>query len=99
VGEPRLDWAALIDREKQMIRHIPGALGQLMTDRGVDVIRGEAAFAGPNAVRVGDRMIEAEHIVIATGSMLRPLPFAGADCRRRPHDHVRGYPERTDTAA
>jgi glutathione reductase (NADPH) len=79
VGEPRLDWAALIDREKQMISHIPGSLGRLMTDRGVDVIRGEAAFAGPNAARVGDRMIEARNIVIATGSKPRTLPIPGAE--------------------
>jgi glutathione reductase (NADPH) len=79
VGEPRLDWAALIDREKQMISHIPGALGRLMADRGVEVIRGEASFAGPNAIRVGDRNIEARHIVIATGSKPRSLPIAGAE--------------------
>lgn len=78
VGEPRLDWAALIDREKQMISHIPVSLGKLMADRGVNVISGEAAFVGPNAVRVGDRVIEADHIVIATGSTPRPLPIAGA---------------------
>ena len=58
---------------------IPGSLGRLMADRGVEVIRGEAAFAGPNAVRVGDRMIEARHIVIATGSKPRSLPIPGAD--------------------
>ena len=47
VGEPRLDWAALIDREKHMISHIPSSLGQLMADRGVEVIRGEAALRRP----------------------------------------------------
>src|SRR4249920_1225106 len=55
VAEPRLDWAALIDREKQMISHIPGSLARLMAHRGVKVIRGEARFAGPNEIRVGDR--------------------------------------------
>ena len=79
VSEPKLDWAVLIDREKQMISHIPGSLGRLMADRGVEVIRGDAVFAGPNAARVGDRMIEARHIVIATGSKPRPLPFPGAE--------------------
>src|SRR5262249_43044631 len=79
VGKPRLDWAALIDREKRMISHIPGALGRLMADRGVEVIRGRAAFAGPNAGRVGDPVIEARHIVIATGSKPRALPIPGAD--------------------
>ena len=84
VGEPKLDWAALIDREKQMISHIPGSLGRLMADRGVKVIRGDAIFAGPNAARVGDRMIEARHVVIATGSAA-----PAAVSRRRAYDHVR----------
>jgi glutathione reductase (NADPH) len=79
VGEPRLDWAALIDREKQMISHIPGSLGRLMASRGVDVMIGEAVLTGPNAARVGDRAIEARHIVVATGSKPRALPIPGAD--------------------
>ena len=79
VGKPRLDWAALIDREKRMISHIPASLGRLMADRGIEVIRGEAAFAGPNLVRVGERMIEAKHIIVATGSKPRTLPIPGAD--------------------
>jgi glutathione reductase (NADPH) len=79
VGEPRLDWAALIDREKQIINHIPASLGRLMADRGVKVIRGEAKFVGPNEIRVGDRNIEARHIVVATGSKERSLPIAGAE--------------------
>jgi glutathione reductase (NADPH) len=79
VNEPRLDWAALIAREKQMISHLPGSFEKQMVHRGVDVIRGRAAFAGPNEVRVDNRVIEASHIVIATGSKPRALPFPGAD--------------------
>ena len=79
VGEPQLDWSALIDREKQMIGHIPGSLSRLMKHRGVEVIYGRAAFAGLNAVRVGDRVIEARNIVIATGSKPRSLPIRGAE--------------------
>jgi glutathione reductase (NADPH) len=44
VGESHLNWAALIDREKQMISHIPGALARTMADRGVNVIRARTAF-------------------------------------------------------
>ena len=79
VSEPKLDWAVFLDREKQMISHIPGSLGRLMAGRGVEVIRGDAVFAGPNAARVRDCMIEARLIVVATGSKLRPLPFPGAE--------------------
>src|SRR5215467_4738164 len=44
VGKPKLDWAALIDREKAMIKDIPGNLAQSMERRQVEVIRGEAIF-------------------------------------------------------
>jgi glutathione reductase (NADPH) len=79
VGKPRLDWAALIDREKAMIAGIPGSLGELMNRRGVEVIRDRGHFAGPNAVAVGGQMLEAKHVVIATGSTPRKLPFPGAE--------------------
>ena len=79
VGKPRLDWAALIDREKDMIKDIPANLARSMAHRKVEVIAGHAAFASPSTVRVGDRLLEARHIVIATGSKPRPLPIPGAE--------------------
>jgi len=79
VGKPRLDWAALIDREKDMIKDIPEDLARAMKRRNVAVIKGHAAFANPNTIRVGDRLLKARHIVIATGSKPRPLPIPGAE--------------------
>lgn len=79
VARPKLDWAALIDREKEMIKDIPENLARAMERRQVEVIKGQAAFASPNVIRVGDRTLEARHIVIATGSKPRPLPIAGAE--------------------
>ncbi|WFP62802.1 NAD(P)/FAD-dependent oxidoreductase [Mesorhizobium sp. WSM4904] len=79
VDKPRLDWRALIEREKEIIRDIPSRLSGLMAKRGVDVIYGEAAFVGSNAIRVDGREFEARNIVIATGSKPRPLPIPGAE--------------------
>ena len=79
IGKPSLDWAALIDRETAMISGIPASLGELMNRRGVEVIRDHGRFAGPNAVAVGGETLEAKHIVIATGSTPRRLPFPGAE--------------------
>ena len=79
VGKPGLDWAKLIDREKAIIKDIPANLARAMVKRGVEVIEGQATFAGPDTIRVGDRMLQAKHIVIATGSKPRPLPIPGAD--------------------
>ncbi len=79
VSKPKLDWSALIDREKDLIRDIPKNLAHSMAHRSVEVIRSHAVFTGPNAIGVGDRHLEASHIVIATGSKPRPLPIPGAE--------------------
>ena len=79
VGTPKLDWAALIDREKDMIKDIPANLAKSMARRQVEVIKGHAAFASPTTIRVDHRTLEAKHIVIATGSRARPLPIPGAE--------------------
>jgi len=79
VGKPQLDWSALIDREKELIKDIPANLARAMARRDVRVIKGHASFVGPASVRVGDRLIEAKHVVIATGSKPRPLPIPGAE--------------------
>lgn len=78
VGPPKLDWAKLIDREKDMIRSIPGNLEELANKRG-EVFKGEARFVGANAVEVNGTVLEGEHIVVATGSRPRPLPIPGAE--------------------
>ena len=79
VSKPKLDWAGLIDREKEMIGGIPESLAETLEERGVDLFRDSASFVGPNAVKVGSRTLEAKHIVIATGSRPRPLPIPGAE--------------------
>lgn len=79
VGRAKLDWAALIDREKDMIKDIPTNLARSMAKRQVEVVKGHGAFASPNTIRVGNRTLEAGHIVIATGSKPRPLPIPGAE--------------------
>jgi glutathione reductase (NADPH) len=79
VGKPTLDWPALIEREKAMIRGIPDSLANLMSRRGVEVIRDRGRFVGPNAVAVDGETLEAKHLVIATGSKPRRLPFPGAE--------------------
>jgi glutathione reductase (NADPH) len=79
VGTPKLDWAGLIDREKEMIGGIPDSLEETLQERGVELIRAPAKFVGPNTVEADDRRLEAKTIVIATGSTPRPLPIQGAE--------------------
>jgi len=62
-----------------MIKDIPANLARSMAKRQVEVVKGHAAFAGPNTIHVGSRTLEAKHVVIATGSKPRPLPIPGAE--------------------
>jgi dihydrolipoamide dehydrogenase len=78
VSAPSLDWPGLRDYRDYMIRHLDD------TDQvrgyeqaGATVIKGAARLAGPGRVQAGGRLLEAGHIVIATGSQpLRP-PIEG----------------------
>ncbi len=79
VAKPKLDWAALIDREQAMIADIPARLTASMLKRGVEIIAGSGKFIAPNVIAVGDRQLEAKHIVIATGSRPRPLNVPGSE--------------------
>src|SRR5258708_28515465 len=71
VGKPRLDWAALIDREKDLIKDIPQNLARSMAHRQVEVVKRHAVFTGWNTGPVGHRPFEAKHLVLATGSKPR----------------------------
>jgi glutathione reductase (NADPH) len=48
VGKPKLDWSALIGREKDLIKDIPANLARSMARRNVEVIKGHAVFVGPS---------------------------------------------------
>jgi len=78
VGEAKMDWNALIDRKNDMVGFIPGAMEDLAGSRG-QVYKGQARFVGPNTVEVNGKQLEADNIVIATGSITRPLSIPGAE--------------------
>ena len=77
-GPVSIDWGKLIDREQALISHIPDMMAGLAAKRG-KVFRGTAKFTGPNTVEVNGQQLEADNIVIATGSTPRPLPIPGAE--------------------
>src|ERR1044072_688954 len=60
VGAPALDWAALIDRQKHLIKDAQANLTRAMEKRGIQIIRGDARFTGPSTVRVGEQTFEAK---------------------------------------
>jgi dihydrolipoamide dehydrogenase len=67
---------ALAWRDFQVSDHHDDGQVQWAQDAGIDLLRGEGALDGAGAVRVGDRRVTAEHVVVATGSdpVIPPIP-------------------------
>jgi dihydrolipoamide dehydrogenase len=76
VGQPEVDWKAVSERRKKVIGTLTGGVGGLFQRHGIELIEGEGRLAGPGAVAVGNVQIAARTIVLATGSVRRPIPGA-----------------------
>jgi dihydrolipoamide dehydrogenase len=68
-------------KDKVVTRLWKGLTG-LIASRKIDVIEGDGKLVSPTAVRVGDRLIEGAHVVLATGSESRSLPGLEIDGKR-----------------
>jgi len=68
-------------KTKVVDRMFKGLTG-LVKSRGIEVVQGEGRLVSPTAVQVGDRTIEARHVVLATGSYSRSLPGLDIDHER-----------------
>ncbi len=84
IEPPRHDWPALIARKDAEIARLNRVYEQLLTSRGVTILRGRGRVTGPNAVDVtlagGERRaITASHLLIAVGGLPRRPTFPGAD--------------------
>jgi len=51
----------------------------LIKSRGIETVEGTGTLVSPTAVQVGDRRIEAGHVLLATGSVPRSLPGLDID--------------------
>jgi dihydrolipoamide dehydrogenase len=73
------DLAKIVDRSRKVAGQLNAGVKGLMKKNKITVIEGEGALAGKGQLKVGDRALEAKHIIVATGARARDLPFAKAD--------------------
>ena len=75
VGAPTIDFAAIGERRKKVISTLTGGVSQLLKKNKVEVIQGEGKLTADGNVEVNGRTLTANKaIVLATGSVKRPLP-------------------------
>ncbi len=76
VPEPEIDYAEIGKRREKVISTLTGGVAGLFKKNGIEVIEGEGALGGPGTVTVGGQQIGATTIILATGSVKRPIPGA-----------------------
>jgi len=74
VSEPKVDFSAVSARREKVIKTLTGGVSGLFKKNGIELIEGEASLGGNGNVNVGGQTIAAKTIVLATGSVKRPIP-------------------------
>jgi dihydrolipoamide dehydrogenase len=76
------DLAKIVDRSRKVAGQLNAGVKGLMKKNKVTVVEGEGKLSGKGKLQVGDKVLEAKHIIVATGARARDLPFAKADGER-----------------
>jgi dihydrolipoamide dehydrogenase len=76
VADPEIDYQAIGQRREKVVSTLTGGVAGLFKKNGIELIEGEGALAGPGTVAVGEQQIGARTIILATGSVKRPIPGA-----------------------
>lgn len=71
-GGLQLDYAKLVDHSRKVAERMRRGVQGLFKKNRIELVRGRGRLAGPHTVAVrgdgGDRLLEAQHVMLATGS-------------------------------
>lgn len=93
VGEPMINVERVVERSREVAATMSKGVQFLLNKNKVEVIYGHGRLKGPGTVEVTDgegnaRLVEAKHIIVATGARVREFPWLPIDGER-----VIGYRE------
>ncbi len=75
VEAPRVDFGEVGDRRRKVVATLTGGVAGLMKKNGIDVIEGTGALTAEGNVRVGAEELTVNRgVILATGSVARPIP-------------------------
>ncbi len=83
VEKAELDFPAVVKRKDKIVKRLVRGIDHLLGKKNIDRIDGRASFIDQNKIKIEKEAetieIEAENIIIATGSETAVLPIPGAD--------------------
>jgi dihydrolipoamide dehydrogenase len=74
VGSVEVDYPAVQARREKVVNTLTSGVSGLFKKNSIDLIEGDASIATEGGVRVGGDVIGAGSIILATGSVPRPIP-------------------------
>jgi dihydrolipoamide dehydrogenase len=81
-GKVELDLDTMHSSRKEAVKGLTQGVEFLFKKNKVEWLKGYASFESADTVKVGDRIVRAKNIVIATGSSVTPLPGIEVDQQR-----------------
>ncbi len=79
VGELAIDWRALMAFKRTFTDPVALRKELSFIDSGIEVFHGRARFVDRTSVAVGDEVLSARHVLIATGARPAPLGVPGSE--------------------
>lgn len=79
VSQPLFDWKTLLANKDREISRLNGIYARLLQEAGVAVVHGRGRVLDAHSVAVGDRVLTAEHLLVATGSHAVKPDIPGAE--------------------
>lgn len=80
VSDPRVDLPTIVEEKRAMIDgHRAESWNGALSASGLELVEGEARFLSPGQVRVGERVLRADLVFIATGMRPRIPPVPGLE--------------------
>ena len=73
------DFASAMERKALVTQQLRTGVEQLLSAPGITLVKGQAAFTDAHTVAIGDTTVEADNIIIATGSESRIPSITGID--------------------
>jgi dihydrolipoamide dehydrogenase len=74
VNGVEVDYAAVLARREKVVSTLTSGVGGLFAKHKIEVIEGRGSLTPDGGVRIGDATIGASAVILATGSVPRPIP-------------------------
>lgn len=79
ISEYGFQYKKMAKRKDKVVKQLRSGVENLVSGHGAELIKAEAVLTGTHTIKAGEEEIEADQIILATGSFPARIPITGAD--------------------